>query len=161
VAGAKDVWSAVAAGEQHRVAGLAEQMALLGDSVDRLFPSGPQLSSVLQKTAARVAATGEVPATALAMEVATAVLYLDATLEDGELDQPDLGQRIAETGPTHRAKLRDGGDPQPLEPWMEDLYRRVSDRQTMGSVVHELRASLSEVEKEIDQYFRDPARASC
>ena len=28
---------------------------------------------------------------------------------------------------------------------MEDLYRRVSDRQTMGSVVQELRASLSEM----------------
>ncbi len=40
---------------------------------------------------------------------------------------------------------------------MEELYRRVSDRQTMGSVVQELRASLSEVEKQIDQYFRNPA----
>ena len=41
---------------------------------------------------------------------------------------------------------------------LEELYRRVSDRQTMGSVVQELRASLSEVEKQIDQYFRDPAQ---
>ena len=41
---------------------------------------------------------------------------------------------------------------------MEELYRRVSDRQTMGSVVQELRASLSEVEKQIDQYFRNPAQ---
>ena len=39
---------------------------------------------------------------------------------------------------------------------MEELYRRVSDRQTMGSVVQELRASLSEVEKSIDQFFRNP-----
>ncbi len=40
---------------------------------------------------------------------------------------------------------------------MEELYRRVSDRQTMGSVVQELRASLSEAEKLIDQFFRKPA----
>ena len=40
---------------------------------------------------------------------------------------------------------------------MEELYRRVSDRQTMGSVVQELRASLSEAEKPIDQFFRNPA----
>ncbi|HPP84104.1 MAG TPA: Hpt domain-containing protein, partial [Rubrivivax sp.] len=40
---------------------------------------------------------------------------------------------------------------------MEALYRRVSDRQTMGSVVHELRATLSEVEKQLDQFFRNPA----
>ena len=39
---------------------------------------------------------------------------------------------------------------------MEELYRRVSDRQTMGSVVQELRASLSEAEKAIDQFFRNP-----
>ena len=36
--------------------------------------------------------------------------------------------------------MRIGVDPLPLEPWMEELYRRVSDRQTMGSVVDELRA---------------------
>ena len=36
-----------------------------------------------------------------------------------------------------------------LDLWMEELYRCVSDRQTMGSVVQELRASLSEVEKNI------------
>jgi chemosensory pili system protein ChpA (sensor histidine kinase/response regulator) len=40
---------------------------------------------------------------------------------------------------------------------MEDLYRRVSDRQTIGSVVQELRASLSEAEKSIDRFFRNPA----
>jgi chemosensory pili system protein ChpA (sensor histidine kinase/response regulator) len=39
---------------------------------------------------------------------------------------------------------------------MEELYRRVSDRQTMGSVVQELRASLTEAEKAIDQFFRNP-----
>ena len=61
-----------------------------------------------------------------------------------------LGQRMDH--------VREGGEPQPLQAWMEELYRRVSDRQTMGSVVHELRASLSEVEKQIDQYFRNPAQ---
>ena len=50
-----------------------------------------------------------------------------------------------------------GGQPEALEPWMEELYRRVSDRQTMGSVVQELRHSLSEAEKLIDQFFRNPA----
>jgi chemosensory pili system protein ChpA (sensor histidine kinase/response regulator) len=52
--------------------------------------------------------------------------------------------------------VRQKQPPEPLEPWMEELYRRVSDRQTMGSVVQELRASLSEVEKSIDKFFRNP-----
>ena len=49
-----------------------------------------------------------------------------------------------------------GQHAEPLEPWIEQLYRRVSDRQTMSSVVQELRASLSEVERQIDQFFRNP-----
>jgi chemosensory pili system protein ChpA (sensor histidine kinase/response regulator) len=85
------------------------------------------------------------------------MLYLDATLEDGDLDQPELASACA--GLAQRIdEVRAGAEPQPLEPWMEELYRRVSDRQTMGSVVQELRASLSEVEKQIDQYFRNPAQ---
>lgn len=39
---------------------------------------------------------------------------------------------------------------------MEELYRRVSDHQTMGSVVDELRATLAEAEKSMDQFFRNP-----
>ena len=39
---------------------------------------------------------------------------------------------------------------------MEELYRRVSDPQTMGSVVGELRATMAEAEKSMDQFFRQP-----
>jgi chemosensory pili system protein ChpA (sensor histidine kinase/response regulator) len=53
--------------------------------------------------------------------------------------------------------VRAGGPAEALEPWMEELYRRVSDRQTMGSVVGELRSTLSELEKLLDQFFRNPA----
>ncbi|MFM2450564.1 MAG: hypothetical protein RIS44_3014, partial [Pseudomonadota bacterium] len=91
------------------------------------------------------------------MEVATSLLYVEACLEDGELDtdgQQNRVQRLAQ----RMAAVRQGAAPEPLEPWIEDLYRRVSDRQTMGSVVQELRASLSEVEKQIDQFFRDPSK---
>ena len=45
-----------------------------------------------------------------------------------------------------------------LESWMEDLFRRVGDRQTLGSVMQELRANLGEVERATDEYFRDPTR---
>ncbi len=156
VAAAKDSWSAVAGGEQHRISGLPEQFALVGESLQRLFPGGDVLAQVLQSTVAQTVSSGQSPSAPLAMEVATGILYLDASLEDGELDQPELPLRIQ-----HLAgridSVRQGADPQPLDIWMEELYRRVSDRQTMGSVVQELRASLSEVEKQIDQYFRNPA----
>ena len=157
VANAKDAWSAVSGGEMHRLAGLGEAFALLADSVQRLFPGGNGLGQVLQTASSQAISSKRQPSPELAMEVATAILYLDAALEDGELDHPVLAERVA-----HLAqRIQDvaaGAEAQPLNQWMEDLYRRVSDRQTMGSVVQELRASLSVVEKQIDQYFRDPSQ---
>jgi chemosensory pili system protein ChpA (sensor histidine kinase/response regulator) len=155
VALAKDAWSAVAGSELHRIDGLHEQFALLGDSIRRLYPSGELLADELLRAASLTVQRQAAPEAALAMEVATAVLYLEASLDEGELDHPQLGLRIERLA-GRVAAVREGHRADPLEPWMEELYRRVSDRQTMGSVVQELRASLAEAEKHIDQYFRDP-----
>ncbi len=156
VTAAKEAWSAIAGGEMHRLAGLSEQFALVGDSLKRLFPLGETFAAELQQSVAQTQQTGAAPSAPLAMEVATSLLYVEAALEDAEFDSPEQAprvQRLAE----RLAAVRQGRAPDPLEPWMEELYRRVSDRQTMGSVVQELRASLSEAEKLIDQYFRNPA----
>ena len=157
VAAAKDSWSAVAGGELHRMTALPEQFSLVGESLQRLLPHGEQLAQALQSAVATTVNANEAPSPKLAMEVATAILYLDASLEDGEFDYPELAPRVLHLASRIDA-VRQGADPQPLEQWMEELYRRVSDRQTMGSVVQELRTSLSEIEKQIDQYFRDPAQ---
>ena len=156
VALAKDAWSAVAGGEMHRLDGLNEQFALVADSIRRLYPNGEVLADELIEAVARTVQQASPPSAALAMEVATSVLYIEASLEDGELDHPQLGLRIERLA-TRIAAVRGGARPEPLEAWMEELYRRVSDRQTMGSVVQELRATLAEAEKHIDQYFRQPA----
>jgi chemosensory pili system protein ChpA (sensor histidine kinase/response regulator) len=157
VSAARDLWAAVAGGELLRLPQLADAFALVGESLHKLYPAGDRLARALQAAAVQTVQSDAAPSPTLAMEVATSVLYLEASLEDVDLDHPELADRVA-----HLADRIDevgrGGDPGPLEPWMEELYRRVSDRQTMGSVVQELRASLSEVEKQIDQYFRDPTR---
>jgi chemosensory pili system protein ChpA (sensor histidine kinase/response regulator) len=160
VAAAKDAWSAVAGGELHRLNGLSDQFSLVGDSLQRLMPAGEQLAQALQLAATQTVASAGAPSPTLAMEVATAILYLDASLEDGEFDHPELAERVHHLA-SRIDDVRVGAEPQPLDAWMEELYRRVSDRQTMGSVVQELRASLSEAEKLIDQYFRDPSQRQC
>ena len=91
------------------------------------------------------------------MEVATAVLYLEASLEDAEFDHPTQAERVRRLAHRMHERASDGAEPEPLEAWMEELYRRVSDRQTMGSVVQELRGALTEAEKAIDAFFRKPA----
>jgi len=156
VTAAKESWSAVAGGELHRLTGLGEQSALVGESLKRLFRSGEALAHELQQAVAQTQQAGSVPPAPLAMEVATALLYVEASLEDAAFDSPEEAahvQRLAE----RIASVGRGQPAQPLEGWMGDLYRRVSDRQTMGSVVQELRVSLSEVERLVDQFFRNPA----
>ncbi|WP_127996941.1 hybrid sensor histidine kinase/response regulator [Piscinibacter defluvii] len=155
VAAAKESWSGVAGGELHRLAGLAEQFSLVGDSLKRLFPLGEAFAAELQMAVAQTQSSGEPPAAPLAMEVATSLLYIEAALEDSEFDHPEQAERVRRLADRLGA-VREGRPPEPLEPWMEELYRRVSDRQTMGSVVQELRSSLSESEKAIDQFFRNP-----
>ncbi|HRI18030.1 MAG TPA: Hpt domain-containing protein, partial [Burkholderiaceae bacterium] len=117
---------------------------------------GKRLADGLQATVTETQHVAGAPPAALAMEVATSLLYLDASLEDGDFDNPHQGERVRRLA-ERVAAVRAGHAPEPLEGWMEELYRRVSDRQTLGSVVHELRASLSESEGQIDQYFRNPA----
>ena len=155
VVAAKDAWSAVAGGEMHRMTGLSEQFALVGESLKKLFPLGDVFAAELQQSIAQTQQLGGAPPAPLAMEVATSLLYMEAALDDIDFDHPEQAARVQRLADRLSA-VRQGHAPDPLEGWMEDLYRRVSDRQTMGSVVQELRASLSEAEKLIDQYFRHP-----
>ncbi|MBW8847626.1 MAG: Hpt domain-containing protein [Burkholderiales bacterium] len=157
VIAAKESWSSAAEGDQHRLTGLDEQFAALAESLTRLFPSGEVLAQTLQRAVVATLRSRTTPPPALAMEVATSLLYVEAALEDAAFDQPEQADRVRRLA--RRVESVAHGQPaEALEDWMEDLYRRVSDRQTLGSVVHELRASLSEVEKQCDEYFRDPAR---
>lgn len=155
VSTAKDSWSAVAAGEMHRLTGLNEQFSLVGDSLRRLVPAGERLADALARAVGQTVQSATPPTPALAMEVATSVLYLEACIDDGAFDQPDQAERVQRLAQRIDA-VQAGGSPHALESWMEELYRRVSDRQTMGSVVAELRAALSESEKLIDHFFRQP-----
>ena len=155
VIAAKEAWSATAGGEMHRISGLAEQFALVGDSLRKLFPYGESFAAELQTAVMQTQASNAAPPAPLAMEVATSLLYIEAALEDGDFDDPDHADRVRRLGQRLSA-VRQDAPPEPLEAWMEELYRRVSDRQTMGSVVQELRASLSVAEKAIDDFFRNP-----
>jgi chemosensory pili system protein ChpA (sensor histidine kinase/response regulator) len=156
VTSAKEAWGAVAGGDLHRLAGLSEQFSLVGDSLRRLIPAGEVLADELQTTITQAQHSGAAPGAPLAMEVATSLLFLEATLDDGEFDGSGQRERVGKLA-QRIAAVRAGEPPQALDAWMEELYRRVSERQTLGSVVHEMRAALSESEKLIDQYFRNPA----
>ncbi len=155
IAAATETWSALAGGDRSKLKPATDQFSLVCDSLRKLQPGSESLAQALMQAVEATARSGEPPHPSLAIEVATAVLYLQASFDDMDVAQEEMSERAASLA-QRVADVAAGGEPQPLQPWMEDLYRRVSDHQTMGSVVGELRAALAEAEKAMDQYFRNP-----
>ncbi len=155
IAAAAETWSALAGGDTNRLKVATEQFGAVAESIVKLHPESGDLGRALVRAIDTTVRTGGAPAAPVAMEVATSILYLEAAYDDldpTESNMADRSKRLAQ----RLEHVSAGGQPEPLETWMEELYRRVSDRQTMGSVVDELRSSLAEVEKSLDQFFRNP-----
>ena len=151
----KESWSLLAGGDASRARSVLDQYSLIADSLLRLHPASGALARVLVRAAEQVSRAPGNLKPELSMEVATTTLYLEATFEDFDPSDPLLADRTQLLA-DRLDKVLAGEPAQPLEHWMEQLYRRVSDRQTMGSVVGELKVSLGEAEKSLDQFFRTP-----
>jgi len=154
IALAKDAWSALCAGERTKTKQVADQFSLVIDSLRKLYAASELLAQALSQVSEATARTKQVPDIALAMEVATSMLYIEAVFDDLDPSDPQLAIRTASLAKRLQGVI-DGGGPQPLEGWMEELYRRVSDKQTMSSVVSELRVALAEIEGSLDLFFRN------
>lgn len=156
IAAAAETWSALAGGDRSKIKSMVEQFGHVSESLVKLQPASHGLARALIRVAETVDSIGEPPPAELAMEVATAVLYLQASFMTA--GQNEEVQSAQSSVLVHRldAALH-GATPEPLEVWMEELYRQASDQQTMGSVVGELRVTLGEAEKQLDLFFRNPA----
>lgn len=156
IATAKETWSALSGGDAAKLKTVADQFSAINDALIKLYAPAQPLAQGLHAAIESVVRGGKPPAPELAMEVATAVLYLEAAFQDLDPNDATLAERTQRLS-ERLGKVVAGGQPEPLEHWVEDLYRRVSDRQTMGSVVGELRGTLGELEKVLDLFFRNPA----
>ncbi|MEZ5663676.1 MAG: Hpt domain-containing protein [Burkholderiaceae bacterium] len=152
---AKESWSLFSGGDGSRARQVIDHFGLVGDSLLKLHPASTVLAQALVKAADQAARDVRGVRPELAMEVATTTLYLEAAFEDFDPQAAEMTERTLVLAARLEAVLS-GQPAQPLEAWMEQLYRRVSDRQTMGSVVGELKVSLGEAEKSLDQFFRSP-----
>ena len=155
IASAKETWSSLCAGDLNKFKTVVDQFSLVSNSLVKLHPASEPLAVSLTHAIDTASRLAQIPRLELAMEVATSVLYLEAVFEDLDPNDPQLAIRTANLA-ERLESVRAGGKPQPLEIWMEELYRRVSDKQTMGSVVGELHVGLNELEKLLDNFFRKP-----
>lgn len=155
IGSAKDTWASVSEGDLNRLKTLSDQFSLVTDSLVKLHPPSEPLARALTGVIEATAGSGRGPGPELSLEVATAVLYLEAVFDDLDPDDPQLAARTARLA-QRLESARSGAPVPPLEPWMEELYRRVNDKQTMGTVVAELRLSLGVLERSLDNFFRNP-----
>ncbi|MBC7598330.1 MAG: Hpt domain-containing protein [Polaromonas sp.] len=155
IVSAKEAWSSLCAGEITKMKLVSDQFSLVTDSLRKLHAPSEPLAVALTRAIETTVRSGQTPGIQLAMEVATSVLYLEAVFQDLDPSDPQLAVRTASLAERLEWVIN-GGQPQPLEGWMEELYSRVSDKQTMGSVVSELRVSLGDLEKSLDLFFRNP-----
>ena len=152
---AAELWSPLADGDRYKIKPVADQFHLIRESLHKLHIGADELGAALGRVSDHLVRTGSVPSAPLAMEVATAILYLQANLESLDVTPALMRERADRLAQRLDHVLTDQA-PEPLESWVEELYRKVSDNQTMGSVVDELRSTLADVEKHLDQHFRHP-----
>jgi chemosensory pili system protein ChpA (sensor histidine kinase/response regulator) len=139
------------------LADLPEAMLSLGRSVTRVCPPAAPLAQAFAQAMTHVGGHADRLGPQLALEVATGLLFLDATLQDFDPLDDALGARANQLA--ERVGLAAAGQPVPeLAPWMERLYRQWSERQTLGSVVEEVRRALAEAEARLDRLARDPSQ---
>ncbi len=96
----------------------------------------------------------------LAMEVATALLVMDALIEQFSRAQADDLPAQVDTLVDRLARARRGEELPAMQiPLFDEMSRKAQERLFMGQVAREILASLGEVEQHLDAYFRNPARA--
>ena len=153
----KDLWSDVSSGNTHKVQALSTQCETLAQSMHALWPATEPFSQALRGIIAQTAQSGQAPHPDVAMEVATAILFLEASTEEQPGDCQLFEERTALLAQRLQAVQRSGHMEPPTE-WMEALYARLNDQDSMAQVVAEAHTSISEVEQALDDFFRHPQK---
>ncbi|MDP3412965.1 MAG: hybrid sensor histidine kinase/response regulator, partial [Polaromonas sp.] len=78
IGSAKESWSSVTAGDLSRFKMVSDQFSLVTDSLVKLHPPSAALAQALTRVIEVIAASGQAPSPDLGLEVATALLYLEA-----------------------------------------------------------------------------------
>ena len=95
----------------------------------------------------------------LAMEVATALLVMDALVEQFSRAQSEDLPAQVDTLIDRLARARRGEKLPAMQiALFDEMSKRAQERLFMGQVAREIQASLADVEQQLDSYFRDPSR---
>ncbi|MDE2428247.1 MAG: Hpt domain-containing protein [Burkholderiales bacterium] len=91
----------------------------------------------------------------LGLELATSLLFVENALDQISRLPAHFSER-AEEITTRLLAVVSGDEPQTQAAWIGEISREAQQRQTMGVLVSEMQSSLRQIEKTLDEYFREP-----
>jgi len=164
---AEEAWSRYAAegdsgGESlktytHAVTEHARHAAQLGN------PDLAALAEQLSQTGRALLADDSKMSEAIALETATALLFLENALENLAADPAALGEDFSEQSRFLRERLGSAIAGKLLRtapdiPLLDEMSRQAQERLVTEQVVVEMQANLRSIEEVLDAFFRDPSR---
>ncbi|HYD95611.1 MAG TPA: Hpt domain-containing protein [Noviherbaspirillum sp.] len=153
---AKNIWNRIAGGDVSFAETFEHEMRMLADAGSKL--NSAPLSKLLRelKGIARHAAHAK-PGDMLGLEMATSLLFVENAL--GQISRlPDNFPERADAMTARLLSVVAGEMPAQSAPWLDDMSREAQQRQTMTALAGEMQNSLRQVEKMLDEYFRDPSQ---
>lgn len=155
---AKSMWNRIAGGDLSLADSFELEMRSLADAGTKL--NSPPLAKLLRelKGIARHAAHAK-PGDLLGLEMATSLLFVENSLNHIARLSEDFAER-ADAMSARLLAIVSGEQPVQTAQWLDDMSREAQERQTMTALAGELQSSLRQVEKMLDEYFRDPSQHS-
>lgn len=158
IAQAKAVWSAVCSGETIPSESVINIFRDVCQALASLIFESRDFVKVLYETVGTCVTSGQTPAPEIAMEVATAVLYIEAVVSDTDFNNEELKEKFTRISQRIEVAIQNGKI-LPLDPWIRTLYHNINERETISNVVSELRVMLHGIEGNIDDFLRKSKNA--
>lgn len=151
----KNLWGRMAAGDTGLSDKFAQKMKDLAESGASL--NSAPLSKLLRELSGISRHAGHSPdKSKMGLELATSLLFVENALDQITHLPADFSDRADEIAARLLAVVS-GDEPTTQASWMGDISREAQQRKTVSVLVAEMQTSLRQVEKTLDEYFRDAA----
>ena len=151
----KNMWGRIANGDASLSEKFSQKLKDLADSGADL--NAPALAKLLRELSGISRhATQLKDGSKMGLELATCLLFVENALDQITHLPVHFSERADEIT-ARLLSLVAGEEPPTQAAWMGDISREAQQRQTMAVLVAEMQASLRQVEKTLDEYFRDPS----
>ena len=155
---AKNLWNRIAGGDASAAGAFEQEIQSLSEAGAKLGSAAlTKLLAELKGIAHRAAQLQ--PGHDLGLEVATALLFVENALNHSTRLADDFSERANEMTARLLALVA-GKQPVQAAQWLDEMSREAQQRQTLMVLSGEMKSSLGQVEKMLDEFFNNPSKRS-